>query len=116
MTTAFFRVSPVSMKIREISSNCVIREEKAAKQRAKKNSAKKKFPDGILENRIGIHLKVNPSFPWAMISSTFSWAKFWPAKKEKTVGITAAAARREAMLLPNPSVAVVSSGFSFFRE
>ena len=93
---AFFLEKPASIKIRVSSSSMEMREEKAAKERARKNSARKKEPAGIVENSFGIQMKVKPSLLDCMTSITLSWEKFWLAKTEKTVGIMATAARSDA--------------------
>lgn len=69
--TALFLVSPASIKIRVSSSIMEIREEKAAKERARKKRARKKEPPGIVENSLGIQIKVNPWLSAFITSSTF---------------------------------------------
>jgi hypothetical protein len=58
--TDFFRVIPVSINIRVINSIIEMREEKAAKVRAKKNRARKKEPAGTFAKSFGIQMNVNP--------------------------------------------------------
>jgi len=59
IVTDFFLLSPESIKIRDISSSWAISEVKAAKHNAKKNRAKKRVPEGIFANKVGIHLNVS---------------------------------------------------------
>jgi hypothetical protein len=58
--TDFFRVIPVSMNMRVTSSIMEMREEKAAKVRAKKNNARKNDPAGTFAKSFGIQMNVNP--------------------------------------------------------
>ena len=71
IVTDFFRLSPESIKIRDISSSWAMSEEKAAKHKARKKRARKKEPEGIFANNVGIHLNVSPTFPSCSTSTTF---------------------------------------------